>query len=1203
MHFMGFFRIPVFFCIVILVCSPLNAENLNVRFVESVRNCDIQTAEKLLDGGADVNCRMDWSGETPLMIVSACSRILNDPKDAAERRTFELVRFLIAKGARVNDSDRSGRTVLMHNLRNGRAVVKLLLDAGADPRARDAQGLTVFHNWSNDADTVKLLIRAGGDINARDNRGLAPLVSAMYDMSLNYRDALPAWVERMVSLGADVNVADLEGATPLMYAASLHYGDIVELLLKKGARVKVATRTDRNTALHYAAHEADELSVRSLLKAGADPNAENAGGVTPYMMAEFGGSARWRGTDLLKAAGGKLPPEGKKTGPFRMVVVQRIFSLPEDAYADYGDYRLQMAVRTSDTRLAMTLLKKGVRGKPSTMTDLLSLAAYKDNAALIDACIAAGVRIDLVNDHMMTPLAYGVAANSVAAVRRLLESGADPCVAGCLRHCIDAMAGDDRLVRKGTGLDAAKFVVDWSGYDRGFLEANRSLAEAVSRKDIDAAKKSLDRGADPDLPARGIRRDAIRYPLTHAIEVGDVNMARLLVERGADVNVNIDRDSRRSPLAVALTTRFDHYYPAERLSLAEIEARRVEIADLLVHAGADVNGKTRHVSLMGGSFREMAYLPHLAAEDNIEAVRYLLSRGADVNAFGGGDWQKDGATALMRACGTGNHEMIRELMAAGADTGKKNGSGKTALHFLAGYIPWHGQGAFAGGINAKANADWSHATAVKKYEETVMLLVKSGADMNVADAEGNTPLMIAARANNSIAVQCFLAAGADPLRRDAAGWSALTHAAVAADAALVERLMKAGAGTAAGKDGMTPLGIALAWGNAKAASMLRGTDTGSVESVEGQRIVSSILKKESISQLLSRGNRKIVNFRDRNGLTPLMHAIVEGDESAAMDLIAAGADVSARAPNGSTPLLIFATDPHIQYHNRTTPLLNALLRAGADIEAHDREGRTPLMAAVQFENQALMKALFAAGARKDVKNRAGMGILMYSLSNPYQSAFMVVERERLFDYYLNLGLDVNAATGSGVTALMLASWMGDYAATRKLLVSGADPAKKTDRGTTAADMALVRGHSDIASLLLRGIRPSARQRLALARLYAHEGRFKPAEREIEKALSEKKSAIAYNELVLLHMRARDPLFAIEAARKGLALWPDDATLLYNGACAWALRGDTGEACRWLDRAVDAGFRDRKKLLRDPDLRSIRESGAFQGVLEKIGPGK
>lgn len=137
--------------------------------------------------------------------------------------------------------------------------------------------------------------------------------------------------------------------------------------------------------------------------------------------------------------------------------------------------------------------------------------------------------------------------------------------------------------------------------------------------------------------------------------------------------------------------------------LVATHANALEAARVLIEAGADVNAKD--------DIRDTPYL-YAGAEGRTEILRLLLTNGAnlkDTNRFGG--------TALIPAAEKGHPENVRLLLAAGVDPNRVNGLGWTAL------------------LEAVILTDGGPV-----YQEIVADLIKGGADVNLADADGVTPL-------------------------------------------------------------------------------------------------------------------------------------------------------------------------------------------------------------------------------------------------------------------------------------------------------------------------------------------------------------------------------------------------------------------------------------------------------------------------------
>lgn len=75
-----------------------------------------------------------------------------------------------------------------------------------------------------------------------------------------------------------------------------------------------------------------------------------------------------------------------------------------------------------------------------------------------------------------------------------------------------------------------------------------------------------------------------------------------------------------------------------------------------------------------------------------------------------------------------------------------------------------------------------------------------------------------------------------------------------------------------------------------------------------------------------------------------------------------------------------------------------------------------------------------------------------------------------------------------------------------------------------------------------------------------------------------------------------PSLAIAAA-----LWPDDPSVHYDLACAWAQGDRPGPALDALERAVDLGYADGAWLASDPDLASLRDDPRFPELVRRLSP--
>jgi uncharacterized protein len=191
--------------------------------------------------------------------------------------------------------------------------------------------------------------------------------------------------------------------------------------------------------------------------------------------------------------------------------------------------------------------------------------------------------------------------------------------------------------------------------------------------------------------------------LIAASERGDLPAVERLLAEGADVKA---RDGRGRTALLAAT-----------------HGNRVAVARTLIAAGADVNAKD--------SIEDTPYL-YAGAEGRIEILNMTLAAGADLKAT-----NRYGGTALIPAAHHGHPEAVRILLATAIDKDHVNRLGWTAL------------------LEAVILGDGGPI-----HTEILRLLVEAGANVNLADRDGVTPLQHARRRGFSAMVRILEARGA-----------------------------------------------------------------------------------------------------------------------------------------------------------------------------------------------------------------------------------------------------------------------------------------------------------------------------------------------------------------------------------------------------------------------------------------------------------
>jgi tetratricopeptide (TPR) repeat protein len=65
------------------------------------------------------------------------------------------------------------------------------------------------------------------------------------------------------------------------------------------------------------------------------------------------------------------------------------------------------------------------------------------------------------------------------------------------------------------------------------------------------------------------------------------------------------------------------------------------------------------------------------------------------------------------------------------------------------------------------------------------------------------------------------------------------------------------------------------------------------------------------------------------------------------------------------------------------------------------------------------------------------------------------------------------------------------------------------------------------------------------------------------------------------------------------LRPEDPLVQYNLACSYSLTGNISQAVAALEKAIELGYRDFKWMIRDPDLKNLREHPLYKGIRAKV----
>uniref|UniRef100_A0A8B9FXC6 K Homology domain-containing protein n=1 Tax=Amazona collaria TaxID=241587 RepID=A0A8B9FXC6_9PSIT len=297
-----------------------------------------------------------------------------------------------------------------------------------------------------------------------------------------------------------------------------------------------------------------------------------------------------------------------------------------------------------------------VNAQSSTGNTALTYACAGGFVDIVKVLLKAGANIEDHNENGHTPLMEAASAGHVEVARVLLEYGA-----GINTHSNEFKESALTLACYKGHLDMVRFLLE-AGADQEHKtdEMHTALMEACMDGHVEVARLLLDSGAQVNMPA-----DSFESPLTLAACGGHVELAALLIERGA--NLEEVNDEGYTPLMEAAREGHEEMVALLLAQGANINAQTEEtqetaltlaccggfseVADFLIKAGADIE--------LGCS----TPLMEAAQEGHLELVKYLLAAGANVNRA----TANNDHTVVSLACAGGHLAVVELLLAHGAD--------------------------------------------------------------------------------------------------------------------------------------------------------------------------------------------------------------------------------------------------------------------------------------------------------------------------------------------------------------------------------------------------------------------------------------------------------------------------------------------------------------------------------------------------------
>ena len=681
----------------------------------------------------------------------------------------------------------------------------------------------------------------------------------------------------------------------------------------------------------------------------------------------------------------------------------------------------------------------------------LHIAVTKSNMDLVTLLLGKDANLHSVTTYGKTPLHIAADKGDEGIIEKLLAHNADPSLQDApgntsLHLAVQLKQKTRSELVKGGDSNMSIFPASYQACSVQTLQAiidhgadvnavnNRgqtALQLACIEGQNNFVKILLDAGTDPNIT------DTLGDSCIHAVIHGHCSTATIhrIIDRCADINA-MSKDGT-TPLLLACSTGLSDavklllkakadpniaYATGDASLHTAISAGcSKEVIQEIIDSGGKVNAvnkRGRTALLLGCFYRQMDSVkvlleagadPGIVDEESFSCVHAAIdgrcskdTLQALVSAYIDGR-RKDGTNALLSACRTGQSESVIFLLKAGANVNITNADGNTCLHAAV------------------------HGNCSKALLQNI---IEQGLNVNIVNKREETALRLACASAQAESVHLLLEKGANPNISDGDGFTSL-HAAIygyCSNETLQEIISHNAHLDAQNTNGETALWLACAYRQQDSIRILldAGCNT-NITNNNGETSLYAALfgncSKPIVQAIIDHG--AVVNAANKHNETPLMIAFGRGKIDFINVLLRAGANPNNIDAVGNACL------HHAVGGDCSKEVLQAIINHGADVNTQNKDNVTALMITCRKGNMDAINALLKAGADPSIIDANGASCLHHASDGDC--------RKEVLQTLIDCGVDVNIKSKKNETVLMIACQKGNTDAIDALLNAGADP--------------------------------------------------------------------------------------------------------------------------------------------------------------------